>query len=156
MSRWKKEIKELKGLNSLHMREWAKTPAGMEYRKKHAQYMKEYRKRNRKKVNLKQQENYDRVRVEVLKHYGGDPPKCACCGEDNLVFLSIDHIKGNGSAHRRKIDPKKKMGGNGFVYWLKKNKFPKGYQILCYNCNFAKRQNAKCPHQTGAAHIRSK
>jgi len=142
MSRWKKEEVPEK---TQYMREWLKTDKGEKYKERQREYSRRYREKNKKKVNAKQKENYDKVRFEVLCHYSTDPPKCACCGEDKLYFLSIDHIKGNGSEHRRKIDPKKKMGGNGFVYWLKKNKFPKGYQILCYNCNFAKRQNKVCP-----------
>lgn len=142
MSRWKKDDAKPR---SLEMREWLKTDGGKAYKKRHNEYVKEWRRKNRKKFLAKQKENYQAVRLEVLTYYSGGTPKCACCGEDKLYFLSIDHIKGNGSEHRRKIDPKKKMGGNGFVYWLKKNKYPKGYQILCYNCNFAKRQNKVCP-----------
>ena len=34
--------------------------------------------------------------------------------------------------------------------WLITNDFPKGFQILCWNCNFAKGSSAvsfKCPHE---------
>jgi len=31
--------------------------------------------------------------------------------------------------------------------WLVTNNFPKGFQILCWNCNFAKGMLGKCPHQ---------
>jgi ssDNA-binding Zn-finger/Zn-ribbon topoisomerase 1 len=30
----------------------------------------------------------------VMKEYGG---KCICCGESNIVFLTIDHIDGSGA-----------------------------------------------------------
>jgi len=41
------------------------------------------------------------IRMTVLKHYGGTPPKCACCGESHLEFLAIDHIKGGGIKERK-------------------------------------------------------
>ncbi len=34
--------------------------------------------------------------------------------------------------------------------WVIENNFPKGFQILCHNCNYAKgikRNKNKCPHQ---------
>lgn len=74
----------------------------------------------------------------VLKGYGS---KCACCGEKNPKFLTIDHIAGGGRKHRRKL------GGQSYFYtFLIKNNFPKGYQIMCMNCNFAKGVYRKCPH----------
>lgn len=30
---------------------------------------------------------------------------------------------------------------------LKRNKFPKGYRILCHNCNLSKSFYGYCPHQ---------
>lgn len=81
-------------------------------------------------------------RMAVLKHYGGDPPKCACCGESTYQFLSIDHVNGGGNRHRRE------KRGNTLFTWLIKEGFPPGYQILCHNCNQAKGYYGVCPHQT--------
>ena len=35
------------------------------------------------------------------------------------------------------------------LVWIVKNNFPKGFQILCHNCNLAKgySKNNKCPHE---------
>jgi hypothetical protein len=151
MPRWKKKDSEVSA-QALEMREWVKTEKGLAYKKRHNEYVKEWRKKNKKRFHESQKRNYDKMRIEMLTHYSKGTPKCKCCGETGLVFLSLDHIKGNGSEERRKIDPRGKIGGNGFAYWLKKNNWPKGYQVLCYNCNFAKRQNKKCPHQTGKTH----
>lgn len=74
-----------------------------------------------------------KLRTEVLKHYGGGIPKCVCCGEKETMFLSIDHINNDGKEDRRKHG-----SGNTFYYWLRKNNYPKGYQVLCHNCNLAK------------------
>ena len=46
--------------------------------------------------------------------------------------LSIDHLDGGGTAHR-------KIVGRNIYYWLIKNAFPKGYQVLCMNCQWIKR-----------------
>ena len=77
----------------------------------------------------------------VLDHYGRF---CACCGEITEQFLSLDHMNNDGASHRRQV-----RGHNGgTVYaWLVKNGFPEGFQILCYNCNFAKGRYGICPHE---------
>jgi hypothetical protein len=83
----------------------------------------------------------DKNREITLRHYGG---KCVCCGEDELYFLAIDHIDGDGNTHRKKI----KKWGSGFFGWLVKNNFPEGFQILCHNCNMGKHLNGGvCPHK---------
>jgi hypothetical protein len=76
----------------------------------------------------------------VINAYGG---KCACCGESGIEFLQIDHIDGWGAEHRRTL----KKDGVAFYRWLCKNHFPKGFQVLCANCNSAKGIQAECPHK---------
>ena len=75
--------------------------------------------------------------------YGG--AVCKCCGETHLEFLTIDHIDGKGASHRRSIG---NSGGHNFYRWLRTNGYPPGYQVLCFNCNFAKGHFGKCPHET--------
>ncbi len=96
------------------------------------QRIKDYQKNNPEIIKRYQQ----KLKLEVLIHYSNNPPICACCGELEVRFLSIDHINGDGHEHRRKI------GGNGshLYYWLKRNNYPNGFQVLCYNCNMAKGQ----------------
>jgi hypothetical protein len=77
-------------------------------------------------------------KLEALSAYGG--PFCRCCNEDILEFLSIDHIKGGGNKHRKKV-------GANIYTWLKRNKYPKGFRVLCMNCNFAKKHGKVCPHK---------
>lgn len=87
---------------------------------------------------------YQKRKKEVLDHYGG---KCACCGEDRLAFLTLDHINGNGYEHRKKIGVGPR-GGNPFYSWIKRNGFPMGYQTLCFNCNIGRHVNKGiCPHK---------
>jgi hypothetical protein len=40
-----------------------------------------------------------------------------------------------------------KLHGKDLYYWLEDNDFPSGFQILCWNCNFAKGSLGKCPHE---------
>jgi hypothetical protein len=80
----------------------------------------------------------ERLRTEVLNAYGN---VCACCGEGEPKFLSIDHINNDGAEHRRQL------AHNKLYSWLKRQGFPKDrYQLLCMNCNFAKGLYGKCPH----------
>jgi len=84
---------------------------------------------------------------EVLVHYGGNPPQCACCGETQIKFLTIDHIDGRGNQHRKYLFGHPKQAGVIFYLWLRRNNFPKGYQVLCFNCNCGKNRNSGvCPH----------
>lgn len=82
-----------------------------------------------------------KLKDEAFVAYGGW--RCACCGESERLFLSIDHIDGNGRKMREI------HGQTGMFYrWLKKCGYPPGFQILCINCNFGKHQNGGvCPHQ---------
>ena len=77
----------------------------------------------------------EKVRLEkqkVLTHYGGGECACVRCGESRLTCLSIDHIHGGGSQHR-KNRPKR------FYKWLIDNNYPEGFQTLCMNCQWVKR-----------------
>lgn len=110
---------------SLNKKEYRKN-----WRMNHRNEYKEYR----RKYNLKS-------KIKVLSHYSGNPPKCACCGETEICFLSIDHINGGGNKERKQIK------GN-FYLWFINNNFPEGYQVLCMNCQFGRKCNKGiCPHQ---------
>jgi hypothetical protein len=77
---------------------------------------------------------------EVFAAYGGYKCNCPGCSETHPEFMTIDHIDGNGSRHRREANIK------SMYRWLKKNNFPPGFQVLCMNCNFVKRHGKTCPH----------
>lgn len=117
------------------------------------EYWKKYHEEHRESDNFKCREYYSvhkedlqrkarekrkRIREEVIQHYGG---RCACCGESQFEFLTIDHIHGGGTKHRESLG-----GANYFYNWLIKNNFPEGFQVLCMNCNWAKRFG-RCPHE---------
>lgn len=107
-----------------------------------AKQQREWRSKNKEKYSQSNKRNRIKLRKEVLTHYGGNPPKCACCGESHYEFLSIDHINNDGKQHRKQVGIGMRM-----YYWLRKNNYPKGFQVLCFNCNLAKGFSGKCPHQ---------
>ena len=85
------------------------------------------------------------LKIEVLGHYGGI---CKCCKETDIRFLTIDHIHGGGGAQRKEIFKYKGAGSSAFYLWLKRNDYPEGYQVLCWNCNSGRHYNGGiCPHK---------
>ncbi|NIQ13923.1 MAG: hypothetical protein GTO02_05820 [Candidatus Dadabacteria bacterium] len=85
-----------------------------------------------------------KLREEVIKVYGS---VCRCCGEKEDIFLTIDHINNDGANHRRMLTGTNRGSGSWNTYiWLKKNNFPSGFQVLCWNCNWAK-SHGGCPHR---------
>jgi hypothetical protein len=118
-------VKKYKRANPQKTKVWKK-----KYQKNHLGV---FRKSN-KRLFLK----YRRM---VLDGYGAE---CACCGENNIGFLSIDHIKNNGAVDRRRF----KGSPTLFYRWLINNNFPKqDYRLLCYNCNIGRHHNNFiCPH----------
>lgn len=75
----------------------------------------------------------------VFRKYGN---RCACCGESDSRFLTIDHINNDGY-----IDRNTTKSRNSYAH-IVANGFPKDLQIFCWNCNCAKQYNGggSCPH----------
>ncbi len=87
-------------------------------------------------VNAASTERRNKLKITIFNHYG---TKCACCGEDNIEHLTIDHVNGGGNKHRKLIN-------RPFYRWLQKNNFPTGYRTLCMNCNYSYGCYRYCPH----------
>lgn len=104
------------------------------------------RARHREKFKKSCRDWYRLVKAEVLDAYGH---RCECCGESTAEFLAIDHIKGDGAAHRREVG-----GGTAFYLWLRRAGFPRdNFRLLCHNCNIARAYGQKiCPHEL-ARHV---
>jgi len=134
-----------KGLCNKH---YQQLPQSKEYKKNYetTPQMKEYRELQVKSLERKgYKKRYAQdLKTKVIVHYGG---KCACCGESNLAFLTIDHVNNDGAEHRKQISSCR--GGSRFYQWLIKNNFPEEpkLQVLCWNCNHAKEIYGICPHQ---------
>jgi hypothetical protein len=102
---------------------------------------------NRRATTSKEREWHrarrQRLRAEMLQAYGG---KCACCGEDEPVFLALDHVDGLSDEDR--VDgPRRRLSTDKIIARLKKQDWPDGYQLLCHNCNAAKAILGECPHR---------
>ena len=118
-------------------------------------YQKEYSLKPEYKAG--QKEHRENIRLKVLQYYSkhlskSDIPCCRCCGEkSHNEFLALDHIAG-----KKEMDSEPELVKLGYssslkslplLTWIIKNNFPKGFQILCHNCNMAKGFYGKCPHQ---------
>ncbi len=98
--------------------------------------------KNHKELSSKNARNGAyRIKLQMIEAYGN---KCACCSETRIPFLTLDHIGGGGSEHRKRCSP-----GAGIYRDVKRQGWPKDkYRLLCMNCNFATRAGRTCPHQT--------
>lgn len=84
-------------------------------------------------------------KLETMQKYGG--AICACCGEVEFGFLTMDHINNDGAQHRKMIS-ESEFKGMRIYPWLKKHGFPPGFQVLCFNCNCGRQINGGiCPHK---------
>jgi hypothetical protein len=118
-------------------------------------YQREWRRRNKEKINERIRKRYktqrasmteptrryrSRLRRQAIKAYGA---QCQCCQETHIEFLAIDHINGGGAHHR------KSLGGKNFYLWLKEQGYPQDeFRCLCHNCNASLGLYGYCPHRT--------
>lgn len=87
--------------------------------------------------------NHFKAKYQAFNAYGGC--RCSCCGETEMIFLSIDHINDDGGKHREEIG-----GGTStrLYRWLRRKGYPPGFRVLCYNCNFGRyHYGGVCPHR---------
>lgn len=100
---------------------------------------KRYRENNVAKFKEYHKKRQQEMKKKIVSFYSNGECVCACCGEKNIEFLSVDHIKGDGNLHRKEI-------GQGLYTWLIKNNMPEGFRILCMNCNHSYGHYNMCPH----------
>jgi len=93
---------------------------------------------DQKRKHRKQSKDYKlKCKNAVFDHYGWE---CACCGESNPGFLTLDHVNNDGHKHRKETT-------THMYTWVINNDFPEGFQTLCWNCNMGKYLNGGiCPH----------
>lgn len=108
-------------------------------------YNKQYHIMNSKKISVRKKEISIQYKKECFNAYGGCI--CLCCGEKELMFLSLDHVFNDGSVERRKLGGKR--GYPIYALWRARNYPDKDrYQVLCMNCQFGKKlNNGICPHK---------
>lgn len=132
-----KPLSEFRCRNGYYMRRCKKCDSAktMEYRHSNAKYGEDT-----KRV---QKENSTRAKERVIGHYGG---MCACCGETDLRFLTLDHKDGGGRRVRKEIGNMAR--GSRYYRWLHTNNYPEDLQVLCFNCNCGRQVNGGvCPHK---------
>jgi 5-methylcytosine-specific restriction endonuclease McrA len=101
-------------------------------------YKRVYRQTNRAQIKVKNRTYIEALTAEALRVLGST---CACpgCGVSEPAFLTFDHINGRPKGPRKTSLFEARASG-----WDKTQ-----FQILCANCNFAKRDRGFCPvHQT--------
>lgn len=97
-----------------------------------------WRQKNREKINKQCAAYRENLRRAVMAGYGS---RCACCGESDFRFLTLDHVNGDGAQHRRKS----RFCMSAYTE-AKKENYPSRFQLLCFNCNCAKGTAGMCPH----------
>lgn len=95
---------------------------------------KKYCYKHMKKISDRGRLYYSKIKKEILEYYGN---KCSCCGEDNIGFLTIDHMN---------LNTQKEKTGTTLYRKLFRNGFRDDLRILCYNCNMGRKRGI-CPHK---------
>ncbi len=142
---WKKYNKEWKINNrekyKKRMTEWQRNNPEKTKKYRDTNYQKHKNKIITQKINANKKRRHI-AKLDCVFHYSNGTNCCECCGENHIEFLSIDHISGNGRKHRKEIK-------EYLPIYLKKNNYPLGFRILCYNCNLAIGFFGYCPHKKG-------
>ncbi len=91
--------------------------------------------KNRKKLQLRKYRL--NLRKKVLSFYS---PKleCVSCGFNDERALVVDHVENNGMIHKKTINKSGHVSPAQVYADIIKNKYPLGYQVLCWNCNYIK------------------
>jgi hypothetical protein len=89
------------------------------------------------------------LRRKIILAYGS---RCACCGEREQRFMTLDHVHNDGADHRRflaEASGSRASRDNTAVYRdVIRRGYPDTFQLLCWNCNCAKGMYGICPHET--------
>lgn len=89
----------------------------------------------RRTLYLPSRDSYE-TKVETLTHYGNGKLACVRCGFSDIRALSLDHINGKTPEEKRE---RKHKGGCPLYSYLRSLGYPTGYQTLCMNCQFIKK-----------------
>jgi hypothetical protein len=97
---------------------------------------KQYYQEHKEECKARMRSRGQKIKNKVLAAYCDDEIiKCKKCSEDDVRILTLDHVNGGGGKHRSTC----RENGTNVYDDLIKNNFPEGFQILCPNCNHAKR-----------------
>lgn len=105
-----------------------------------------YRLRDVAAYNAKAAAHIHKLKDDVFRAYGGWV--CACCKETEKSFLTFGHMLNNGAAERRNLPGRGRNGNIALWRRLRREGYPPGYRIECYNCNCGSFRNGGiCPHE---------
>lgn len=84
------------------------------------------------------------LKTKVFDYYSKGVWRCDCCGEDEVGFLTIDHMDNDGNKQRKEFGRQ----STSLYLWIIKNNYPKKFKIMCFNCNLGrdKQKDKICPH----------
>lgn len=103
-----------------------------------------WRNKNKERVIKTGIEYRKKLLQRVLDAYGN---QCACCGESNELFLTIDHKNDDGYKLRQRNKMSYPITSGNWYSQIIKAGFPDDLQILCWNCNCGRYRNkGVCPH----------
>lgn len=109
-----------------------------------ARSLQRWRENNREHVRAYGRQATQRIKREMVDALGGC---CACCGEDEIAFLTLDHIGNIVPDNHRRADGSR-ISGRTLLHEVRKEGFPRDkYRILCWNCNAATSHGRVCPHE---------
>lgn len=98
----------------------------------------------RRRERLSKRKSRARLKERVLTRYSPKGGLGCCWAECDWVdirALSLDHLKGGGTRHRKDI-------GVGEMYgWIVRKGYPRGYQTLCMNHQFVKKAENNEDHR---------
>lgn len=110
------------------------------YRAKHRKHInkmaRKWKREHPQRVRQRNIEERNRLKVDVFSHYSKGKIRCNRCGySKDIRALELDHVEDSGNSHRTEVLGDYHRAGTTFYRWLKKNNYPKGFQVLCANCN---------------------
>lgn len=93
--------------------------------------------KHKDRLQKERKERWQLIKIKVLGHYSGGLFRCNNCGFGESIFcLDLDHIENDGAQKRKLVRQNTLL----FPRLIKAN-YPKGYQVLCRNCNWIKYLN---------------
>lgn len=85
-----------------------------------------------------------KLKKQVFDHYGR---MCACCGETEESFLTIEHVNNDGAAHRKLLGNRQGAGPRLYLDIIRRG-FPSDFEVACYNCNCGRaKTGGLCAHK---------
>lgn len=92
--------------------------------------------------NARSRRQHLAIKRATIDAYGG---KCSCCGEKEICFLTIDH---EVPVLRKTRGYTAMKTGSDTYRKLRAQSYPKGFRVLCFNCNCGRQVNGGvCPHK---------